>query len=263
MIRLPSPRDRLVCCILSRDEPELLEENIRHHIAEGVDGFVVCSHVTIRENKEVLDRHAPHILGHLTKPEPLPYPQDQWRTEMARLAYEHSARWVIPTDTDEFWHGLNYLDRVPDQVQSVVCYNIWEHLMCSSVLDGRPVGRREAPYYRRQPKRFPKVIHRAYPKMVIRNKSHKASKSGPSLLEHPIIQRHYPVRSWKRFRLKVNTGEPVTVQTENGTYYSRRYRWRALQELGKLRDHWESWILQPDEAARLLRAGELHYWAPE
>ena len=97
---------RLVMAIKVRNEAELIEANLRHHLAHGVDFFVVTDNGSDDGTREILQRWQDEDLM-----EVIDEPHEDfwsrahgWVTRMARVATErHGADWVLHADADEFW----------------------------------------------------------------------------------------------------------------------------------------------------------------
>jgi GrpB-like predicted nucleotidyltransferase (UPF0157 family) len=92
-----------------RDEEDILADNLRFHLAQGVDFFVVTDNGSTDSTPEILDRFSSAGLAHVTSEpsEDLYNRGHEWVTKMARAAAaEHGADWVVHGDADEFWWPL-------------------------------------------------------------------------------------------------------------------------------------------------------------
>jgi Glycosyl transferase family 2 len=97
---------RLVMTLVVRDEEDVIEPNLRYHLAQGVDFFVATDNGSTDGTVGVLDRYARAGLLHLIEERSDDYHelQAEWITRMARLAAtDFAADWVINNDADEFW----------------------------------------------------------------------------------------------------------------------------------------------------------------
>lgn len=256
---MPGP---IVACILSRDESELLRENIAHLIKhEGVSHIIVTNHVSIEANKKVLSEFGSNIVAQFDEPRPLPFPQDVWRTRMVRHAIRRcKASWLVCTDTDEFWYNLRELHDVPRNYNSVQIMQLHDHF--GTRLDPtKGYSVYNMPWYWFSPgRRFGKTIHRAVsPKMSITHRSHRPVQRGGVIKNFGNIHlHHYLVRDWERFLLKVNTAN------ENNQAGCRRTTWRQLQKLGMLRTHWQERYMPPrEEIEKRIQKSEAGFFMPE
>jgi len=100
-------RMNIVMTLLVRDEADVLESNLRYHLAQGVAFFVAMDNNSADESAEILRRYESAGFLHL-----MPQPAGEkfsthggaWRTRMARMAAtSFNADWVINNDADEFW----------------------------------------------------------------------------------------------------------------------------------------------------------------
>ncbi|MFN0154048.1 MAG: glycosyltransferase family 2 protein, partial [Gaiella sp.] len=90
--------------LLARDEADIIEGQIRFHLAAGVDFFIVTDHGSCDGTTEILSRLAHEGVAHVIREDGATLRQSEWVTRMARLAaLEHGADWVINSDADEFW----------------------------------------------------------------------------------------------------------------------------------------------------------------
>ena len=92
--------------LVVRDEEDVIEPNLRYHLAQGVDFVIATDNGSTDGTLEVLHRYAGAGLLHLIEERSDDYHelQAEWITRMARLAAtDFGADWVINNDADEFW----------------------------------------------------------------------------------------------------------------------------------------------------------------
>ena len=92
--------------LLVRDEEDILDSNLRYHLAQGVDFVIAIDNGSRDGSLQILQRYADGGLLHLTREDSSDVRgmQQQWLTRAARLAAtELGADWVIHADADEFW----------------------------------------------------------------------------------------------------------------------------------------------------------------
>ncbi len=251
----------IVACILTRDEPQLLRENVLHLLnTEQITHIIVTNHVSIDANKAVLSEFGDYIVHQFDHPKPLPFPQNVWRTQMCRLAAsKYNASWMVCTDTDEFWYGLQLLHMMPEKVKSVLTYNIFDHY--ATRLDpNNPYTTDNLPWHKlRRDYNIGKTIHRGKVGITIKRCSHVPCQHGATKKDPPgIYMHHYPVRDWERFVIKVNTANEGNPPTR------RRTVWRKMQSANKLKDHWANeQAPTPEYLNQLVSEGKAGYYIPE
>ena len=204
---------RVVLTLLVRDEADVIEANLRHHLAVGVDHVIVTDHRSSDGTTEILRGFEAEGRVSLIREESGELRQSDWVTRMARLAATgHGADWVINGDADEFWWprdgGLReVLAAVPGRFGAL--RGLWRNFVPRPD-DGRPfhermtVRRRPAsdltdPFHAQV-----KVVHRAHPDVVVTQGNHDVL--GPPL---PLVREwvafevlHFPVRSAEQARRK-------------------------------------------------------------
>jgi hypothetical protein len=119
---------RIVMTLKVRDEEDILADNLRFHLAQGVDFFVVTDNGSIDSTPAILERFQGAGLADVTR-EPSEDFHDsgrEWVTRMAReAASKHAADWVVHGDADEFWWPLDgtlreTLEAVPDHYGALI-----------------------------------------------------------------------------------------------------------------------------------------------
>jgi hypothetical protein len=119
---------RVVMTLKVRDEDDVIEDNLRFHLAQGVDFFVITDNGSTDSTAAILERYERAGLAEVTR-EPSADFHDmgqEWVTRMARAAAsKHDADWVVHGDADEFWWPLQgtlrgALEGVPDEYGALV-----------------------------------------------------------------------------------------------------------------------------------------------
>ena len=209
----------LVLTLLCRDEADILESMLRFHLAQGVDRIIATDNGSIDGSLEILQRFERR--GQLTLLQEAEHTHDQavWVTQMARLAAEMGADWVINSDADEFWWpqrgNLNSsLARLPKTVQGVLVRR-------TNFLPPPRNARDQRPFHQRLTLRErvsrnslgaplpPKLIHRAHPDVEITDGNHGATVNGEPIATVDatgIEILHVPVRSYGQLERKIREG---------------------------------------------------------
>lgn len=95
---------RLIMTIMVRDEADVIEAMIVHHINQGIDKFIVTDNGSIDGTTSILNRYVQAGLVDLRIDPVHRKQQSTVVTSMARDAYtQYGADWVINADADEFW----------------------------------------------------------------------------------------------------------------------------------------------------------------
>ncbi len=97
-------RMELVGLMMVRNEADILRINVLHHLAQGIDRFLVVDNGSTDGTDRVLKELARRG-GHRWTRDDGPYRQAEITTALAREAFHSGADWVVPIDADEFWHA--------------------------------------------------------------------------------------------------------------------------------------------------------------
>lgn len=270
-----------------RDEDDVLEANLRYHLARGVDFFVVTDNGSQDGTRELLARYEGAGLARV-----IDEPADEmrshgheWLTTMARLAAtEHEADWVLHNDADEFWWPLegslrDALASIPDSYGAMFAPRV--------EFVGRPDGPgtfaerltvREA-----QGRLRPKVAHRARADVAVLHRGGhdvavvpesgnvrdslrppgravlRAGRARPAGDEGmtpapvwPIRILHFPLRSFDQYRHRVELGL-ASFSADQGAWA----RLHQARERGELESLYAELVHDDAAVAEGLEAGEL------
>ena len=216
---------KIVMTLLVRDEADIVDDQIRYHLEQGIDFVVATDHRSVDGTTEILRRHEREGRLHLIREDGEALRQSDWVTRMARLAAtDFGANWVISSDADEFWWPREgsfreVLSSVPERFGAV--RGIWRHFVLRPDADGpfheRMTVRRApdpewtSPYHVQV-----KVAHRADPEVVISRGNHDARGSGLVLVRewYPFEVLHFPIRSREQLRRKYVTASEAGLRGE-------------------------------------------------
>lgn len=253
---------KIAAVTMVKDEAEIIEYTLAY-MASEVDEIIVADNLSSDETVEVLaSLNLPCSLV-LTNDDEVGYYQSRKMTDLAFLAKERGADWVIPFDADEIWRSSDgsireALSRV---VSPVAGFSLYNYFPCPG--DDQEARNPFQRIYHRDasPAPLPKVAVRPVPGLVIEQGNHGASINGRKVpdprsglrADPPIVGvvRHFPWRSFEQFELKVRNGaaayQATDLPEEMGSHW-RGYG-RVLDELGPegLRTGiWERWFYNPD-----------------
>jgi glycosyltransferase involved in cell wall biosynthesis len=89
-----------------RNEEDLVDIAIRHHLKEGLDHILVADNDSNDETPKILERLARRDRRILwSRTGNTGFRQSEIATELARAAVKRGASWILPFDADEFWHA--------------------------------------------------------------------------------------------------------------------------------------------------------------
>lgn len=213
---------RLVMTLLVRDEADLLRTHLEHHLAQGVDFFLITDNGSLDATPAIAAAAVERGLARLIHEPADTYEQSRWVSRMARLAAEeHGADWVIHSDADEFW-----ISRQPGQTlrEAIValppgCRRLsvprWNALIsrerdaAQATIAPEPIDT-----FERDPRNSlgdplpPKVLHRADPSAVVAQGNHGVTMADPGVPdgEERLLILHFPYRGRDPYRHKIRIG---------------------------------------------------------
>jgi len=89
--------------MLVRNEADIIQANLRHHLSIGIDHILVVDNGSSDGTLQQLERLAETGRVHVSS-RPGVFLQSAMASNVAREAFLRGADWVIPIDADEFWH---------------------------------------------------------------------------------------------------------------------------------------------------------------
>lgn len=281
--------EKLIMTLKVRDEEDILEANLRYHLALGVDSFVVTDNGSEDGTLEILSRFERAGLVHVMH-ESGSFRRDgrDWLSRMAQYAAtELGATWVIHNDADEFWWPL---DGTLKQVLADVPHRFGVVIAPRAEFVGRPDGpgtfaerliHRETRSLLR-----PKVAHRAYPNLVaLHDGAHEVALAadgedpwpgvrppGRAVLrgvrhdlkgpddgrlawapQWPLRIFHFPVRSYEQYARRVELNVFDGAVSGRGPHA----RLRELYEAGELQELYDELVFDDEAIEHGLAAGTL------
>jgi hypothetical protein len=272
-----------------RDEADVIADNIKYHVAQGITTFLATDNGSTDGTREILagyeDRGLMRVIDAPT--ENFREESRHWLTRMARIAaQELGADWVIHNDADEFWWPVE--GTIPEALASVpVEYGAVispRSEFPARPEDGRHFAERMTVRETRARLR-PKVAHRAEPDVVVLHRgAHDVAVAGreegelairspgrPVLRaareeddqgdderlvwspDFPLRTFHFPLRSYEQFERKVRT----TVL--HGAFADRGNRKVVRQHLesGTLPSYYAETVPTDEEIAAGIAEGDL------
>ncbi len=256
---------RVILTLLARDEADIVETQVRYHLAAGIDFVIATDHRSVDGTSEILralEREGRLRYIRLDADE---VSQAEEVTRMARLAAtEHDADWVIPSDADEFWWPRNggfhdVLEAIPPEVGVLRGFI---RTFVPRPDDGRPFYERltiaARPVAEVAGMYLPNVhvLHRAHPGVRVNRGSHDAYADGLGRLIRdwcPFEVLHFPIRMPEQVGRKYTNAYQARNDGERGGKHVQA-AYRALTE-GGLEELWTSRVVDGADLEDGLRDG--------
>jgi predicted O-methyltransferase YrrM len=220
---------KVVGVYLVRNEVDVIETNLRHHFANVIDEAIVVDNGSTDGTLELLGDLAEDMPMQVASEVGQIYQGDRV-TRMARFATQQGADWVLPIDADEFWVGTDgpfrtVLEETAPEVRALFV-GILNFVQRRDVLVARPgvlssmtmrpeltVGSaeeasrlvREGEAAWLEVTYTPKVIHRAFPGMVVAKGNHLTGIGG-GLPTDRLACLHAPIRARSVLAQKMDHG---------------------------------------------------------
>lgn len=255
--------------LVVRDEEDILETNLRYHLAQGVDFIYALDHNSVDGTPDILRSFEQMGVLRMLREGGEVHDQAARMTRLARMAYQDlRADWVINNDADEFWwpavgdlkdlfnavpapFGVlvarrhNFIPR-PDGPETFQDRMLWRHAESRT-----PTGQRLEP----------KVAHRGDPAVVVAPGNHDiqapAFARAPAL---PLVEvLHFPARECEQFvRKTLHTGHGYELLPgRDPTIGGDQLALLALHRRGELRGYFERWAISDADLERGVRDGSI------
>lgn len=219
----------------SRNEGDIMECWLRHHLAEGVDLILVADSSDMGEGTRpaLMRLHAETGCVDWTAVRDPIHRQPALMNALARSAEGRGAEWLLASDIDEFWHTTTG-QSIAELLADCDCETFHVKRYLHHGWDRRQT----------EPERLGKVAFRPRPDRLLINGNHAVSNprvTDGALLE--IRELHY--RSFEHFKAKVvdrnRTLDPAARSRGDGSHHTR------LEGMGEaeLRAEYDAWLASP------------------
>lgn len=223
--------------ILVRNEDDIIGENLKYHLNNGVDYFIITDHHSTDGTIDTLREYESLEVAEVRVEKSNEHHQAQWVTEMAQKAYDYyGADWVINNDADEFWipqkgNLVDFFETVPDNI-----YKMHIHRFDFFYRPFKRLKFYQAMLFREfQKGKWTKCCHRGVSDIVVEVGNHNADSQ--SMIQKgmdasgtdDLIIFHFPVRTQERYQKKMIEGTASVLNTP-GIPSEMFFHWkRALQ----------------------------------
>ena len=212
---------KLIMTLLVRDEADILALNLEHHLAQGIDYFIVTDNRSVDATPVILKEYSSKGLLSVIDEPCETYDQALWVTRMADQAASAGADWIIHADADEFWIACepgktirNVIEALPanQPVQSVKRWNAalhrrhdhsdWIDPVGVHWFDSAPVNNLGKPLP-------PKVFHRGRNGVLVDQGNHGLKWPEPGVVTkncEQLVILHFPYRGYAHYSQKIQKG---------------------------------------------------------
>ncbi len=206
---------------ISRDEIDIIDLWIRHHLSEGIDRIFIADAST-DGTKEILKSYDQITVTDDTEPYCM---QSFWMNQMSAMAHEAGATWVLASDCDEFWYATNgqtIKETLTDCPFDVLAARSYQHLDW----DTRQTGH----------KTLPKVAFRSQPGVSLAMGNHSVS-IGPGV--HGILDlREIQFRGFDHYVAKVAARLDTLDPAARARLDAAHYLWLENKSVDQMREAW-------------------------
>jgi len=229
-------KPKLLATLLVKNEEDILEHTIKHHISLGIEAFIITDNNSTDKTKEIAHSFK-EVFKVFDEPDETHH-QEKHVTKMAHYACKFKPEWIVHLDADEFWNGFEYLDEIKQNgVASTIAY-IHPPIKSDPKFD--PIAQRFFLDMKeiQSVMEETKILHRPSEKISIHHGNHWMDNiEGEILRTEKIYRHHYPLRNYKQLVSKAIKGHEAMIS--RNAYCGRWGNWYDLYKNNKLEKKFE------------------------
>lgn len=210
-----------VAVSMVKNEADVIEGTLRH-MANQVDSLIVADNMSTDGTREIMMRLRGELPLTVIDDYEVAYYQSRKMTDLARMAAQGGATFIVPFDADELWYSTSGR-RIRDVFAvldadhpggMVVRVPLFNHF--TTALDAQAIDDpfRRILWRQRNPGALPKVAFRWAPDAIIHQGNHGVSMNSWYDVAADIAIRHFPYRSEQHFVGKAITGSDAYAHTD-------------------------------------------------
>lgn len=210
-----------VAVSMVKNEEDIIEGTLRH-MANQVDRLIVADNMSTDGTREIMMRLRDELPLTVLDDYEVGYYQSRKMTDLARMAAQSGATFIIPFDADELWYSASGR-RIRDVFAelddghpggAVFRVPLFNHF--TTKIDNEAI---EDPFCRmmwrqREPGALPKVAFRWSTDAVIHQGNHGVTMAAWYDVDSDITIRHFPYRSERHFVRKAVIGSDAYAHTD-------------------------------------------------
>ena len=243
-----------------RNEVDVIEFCIEHHLAQGLDYIFICDNGSTDGTLEYLQNKSETDERVVLYKEPGEFHQQSIINHLSALAYSNGCEWVVPFDADEIWFSDETLKvnlskiaepsvkiKLQDFIQSSSIISPktdtyasvnWrlpddsKQIDLSDVINGKNSMIENPSFY--------KYIIRTSSDLDISPGAHEFTGQEKTYYEgNKFKAYHIPIRSYKALETKAEQGQRLIDAGYNEWHGWHLQRYAKIQEAGLLMDEWK------------------------
>lgn len=257
---------KLVMTLMVRDEADIIDSMINHHISQGIDKMIITDNGSVDGTVQILEKYVELGFVDLRHDSVQRKQQSSIVTQMARDAYNlYQADWVLNADADEFWLAKNRTITLREAFMNI-SVSICSFVVPVIDMTGPPAeagtGLQRLIYRdKRSESELSRIGLRAHAThdsahigasdVNVSQGNHYVSiaSQGEPDPEYSVEVLHYPWRSWEQFRKKVENAGRAYEENPDLTPSPNHHGMRDYRHLkqGTLRSLYVARSLSPKE----------------
>lgn len=215
---------KITAIAMCKDEADIIKVTIEHMLTQ-VDEVIVADNNSTDGTRDIL---ADLPITVLDDPE-VGYYQSKKMTDLAKVARNAGAEWIVPFDSDEIWYSTfgtlkELISDIPINF-SIVTADLYDHVTSSEddLTELNPVKR--IGWRRLEKGMLPKIACRYRDDLVIQQGNHGAYYTDPvKIREGLLVIRHFPYRSAEHMIHKAINGAAAYAATDLPDYAGAHWR---------------------------------------